>query len=90
MAVQSVGQPGKDLENIQEQIKYTRKDILELNDNNTMAYVDNNDIIKADPNIYGGNFSISDKKRHGEVLDHNQKIKALKGYIKEISMAREM
>ena len=63
---------------------------MELNDNNTIAYVDNNDIIKADSNIYGGNFANADKKGHGQDLNYNQKISALRGYIKEISMAREM
>ena len=64
-AIESIGTPGKILENIDEQIQYTRKDITELNDNNSMAYVDNNDIIKADPNIYGGSFSMTDKSGHG-------------------------
>ena len=89
-AIGSLGKTNLPPADITEQIRYTKRDIEELYNNNTMPYVDSNDIIKADPNIYSGNFSYSDKKRHGQVLGQEQKIEALKGYIKEISVAREL
>ena len=73
-----LGRPNILPENTSERINYTKRDLQGLHNNNTMPYVDSNDMIKADPINYCG------VPNRGRQLDQKQQIIALKGYIKEI------